>query len=56
VSIAARNDGDVTVTVDSRRVAPGPQLSGIRVPLTRGSHLVVAQGSLGGDRVHFEVK
>ena len=56
VSIAARNDADVTVTVDGRRAAPGPQLSGILAPLTRGSHLVVAQGPLGSDRVHFEVR
>ena len=56
VSIAARNAGDVTVTVDGRRVSPGPQLSGIRIPLTRGSHLVVAEGARGSDRVRFEVR
>jgi penicillin-binding protein 1C len=56
VSIAARKNGDVTVTVDGMRAAAGPQLSGIRVPLTRGSHLVVAQGRSGSDRVHFEVR
>src|SRR5208282_4050211 len=56
VSIAARNEGDVTVTVDERRVSPGPQLSEISVPLTRGSHTVVAQGAGGSDRVHFEVR
>ena len=56
VAIAARNGGDVTVTVDGMRATPGPELSGIRVPLTRGPHLVVAQSSLGSDRVHIEVR
>jgi penicillin-binding protein 1C len=56
VSIAARNEGDVTVTVDETHVSPGPQLSGIRVPLTRGSHVVFAQGAGGSDRVRFEVR
>jgi len=46
----------VTVTVDGMRATPGPELSGIRVPLTRGPHLVVAQSSLGSDRVHIEVR
>ena len=56
VSIAARNDAEVTVTVDGMRAVSGPQLSGIRAPLTRGSHLVVARSANGSDRVHFEVR
>ena len=56
VAIAARNAGAVTVTVDGMRAVSGPQLSGIRVPLTRGAHQVVAQNPLGSDRVHFEVR
>jgi hypothetical protein len=56
VSIAARSARDVTVTVDGRRFLPGSQLSGIGVPLTRGPHLVVAQGAHGSDRVRFEVR
>jgi len=56
VSIAARNDRDVTVTVDGRRVSPGTQLSEIRVPLRRGSHQVIAQGVRGSDRVRFDVR
>ena len=56
VAIAARDDGNVSVTVDGSRVSPGPQLSEIRVPLTRGSHVIVAQGTRGGDRVRFEVR
>jgi penicillin-binding protein 1C len=56
VSIAARNERDVTVTVDDRPVTAGPGLSGIQVPLTRGSHVVLARGSKGSDRVRFEVR
>jgi penicillin-binding protein 1C len=56
VSIAARGAERVTVTVDGRRAAPGPQLSGIRVPLSRGTHVVIAQGPRGSDRVRFEVR
>jgi penicillin-binding protein 1C len=56
VALAARNERDVTVTVDDRRVPAGPGLSGIQVPLTRGTHVVTAKGSQGSDRVRFEVR
>ena len=56
VAIAARNEGDVTVTVDGRHVLPGPQLSEVTVPLTRGSHLVVVQAAGRSDRVRIDVR
>jgi hypothetical protein len=56
VSIAARDTAGVRVTVDGRREAPPGDLSGIRVPITRGTHSVVAQGPHGRDRVRFEVR
>jgi penicillin-binding protein 1C len=56
VSVAARGAGRVTVIVDGRRMPAGPDLSGIEVPLTRGSHTVVAQGDRGSDRVRVEVR
>jgi penicillin-binding protein 1C len=56
VSIAVRDHESLTVLVDGRRVFPGIELSEIRVPLSRGAHLVVAQGALGSDRVRFEVR
>jgi penicillin-binding protein 1C len=56
VSIAARDTAGVSVTVDGRRETSGGDLSGIRVPITRGTHTVVAQGPHGSDRVRFEVR
>ncbi|MGO9309683.1 MAG: transglycosylase domain-containing protein [Spirochaetia bacterium] len=56
VSIAARHEGDVRVIVDGRRISPGPQLSQVSVPLTRGTHTVIAEAADGSDRVRVEVR
>lgn len=56
VSIAARGDDGLGVSVDGRRVSAGPGLTGIYVPLTRGIHEVMVSGPHGSDRVRFEVR
>jgi penicillin-binding protein 1C len=56
VSVAARRGTAVEVIVDGRPVSGGPPGTEIRVPLTRGPHLVIAQWPRGSDRVHFEVR
>ncbi len=44
------------VSIDGRKVSAGPGLSGLSVPLTRGSHEVKVRGTRGGDRVRIEVR
>ncbi len=56
VTIAARDSRDVEVVIDGKRASPGPRLSGLQVPLTRGPHEILAIGPGGRDRVRFEVR
>jgi penicillin-binding protein 1C len=57
VSIAARHQGNVTVSVDGSRAVPAADSFGVQVPLTRGFHVVIAQeGEGGSDRVRFEIR
>ncbi len=56
VSIAARDAREVEVVIDGKRASPGQGLSGLQVPLPRGTHEIIAASPAGRDRVRFEVR
>ncbi len=56
LAIAARQGQALAVTIDGARIPSGRDRSGLRVPLTRGSHLIVVTGAGASDRVFFEVR
>jgi penicillin-binding protein 1C len=56
LSIATRNHENVTVIVDGKRAPRDNYQPKLFLPLTRGVHLVTAQGAHGSDQVRIEIK